>query len=223
MSRIFLSHASADNRAAVALKEWLIEQRPELANEIFLDIDVESGLHVGGRWKGQLFESASRCEAVICLVSPNWARSHECKVEYRFAEGMGKQILVARLADAGDDDITAEWQRCDLFADGSRTDIEVPGGPPARFNTAALYQLRKAIEGSGIGAHNFVWPPKEDPDRAPYRGWEPFEAVDAGVFFGRDAAIAGGLDDRTPVQRAQGTRPNYGRHQRQPVRRRHRQ
>ena len=30
----------------------LAEQRPELANEIFLDIDPESGLQVGARWKG---------------------------------------------------------------------------------------------------------------------------------------------------------------------------
>jgi WD40 repeat protein len=195
MSRIFLSHASADNREALALKKWLVEQRPELANEIFLDIDVDSGLTVGARWKGQLFESASRCEAVICLLSPSWQASHECKTEYRFAEGMGKQILVARLADIGDGDITSEWQRCDLFTDGSRTDIEVPGGTSVRFNTGALYQLRKAVEGSGISAHNFVWPPKDDADRTPYRGWEPFEPVDAGVFFGRDAAIAGGLDE----------------------------
>ena len=195
MSRIFLSHASADNREAIALKTWLVEQRPELANEIFLDIDADSGLQVGARWKGQLFESASRCEAVICLVSSSWEASHECKTEYRFAEGMGKQILVARLADTGDGDITTEWQRCDLFAEGSHTDIELPSGMPVRFNTAALYQLRKAIEGSGIGAHNFVWPPKDDASRAPYRGWEPFDAVDAGVFFGRDAAIAGGLDE----------------------------
>ena len=64
-----------------------------------------------------------------------------------------------------------------------------------RFNTAALYALRKAIEGSGVGPQNFVWPPKTDPRRAPYRGWEPFEDIDAGVFFGRDAAIVQGLDE----------------------------
>jgi len=40
----------------------------------------------------------------------------------------------------------------------------------------------------------FVWPPRTDPNRAPYRGWEPFEEIDAGVFFGRDAVIARGVD-----------------------------
>ncbi|OBH95466.1 TIR domain-containing protein [Mycobacterium sp. E2733] len=195
MSRIFLSHSSKDNRQAVALKQWLVDQRPELANEIFLDIDAGSGLRVGARWKGQLFESNSRCEAVLCLVSAAWDGSHECRTEYRTAEGLGKQILVVRLEDTGDGDITSEWQRCDLFAEGALTEIPVPGGGPVRFNTAALYALRKAIEGAGVGPQTFVWPPKEDPHRAPYRGWEPFEDIDAGVFFGRDAAIVRGLDE----------------------------
>ncbi len=195
MSRIFLSHSSADNRAAVALKTWLSEQRPELANEIFLDIDPNSGQQVGTRWKDQLFKSNSRCEAVICLVSQAWEDSHECKTEYRTAEGLGKRILVARLEDLGGGGITAEWQRCDLFAEGAKTEIPVAGGPAVRFNIAALYRLRKVIEGTGVGPDTFVWPPRDDPQRAPYRGWEPFENIDAGVFFGRDAAIVRGLDE----------------------------
>ncbi len=195
MSRIFLSHSSRDNRQAVALKRWLADQRPELANEIFLDIDPQTGLRLGEQWKGQLFSSNSRCESVICLLSKDWEASHECKAEYRTAEGLGKRILVARLEDLGDTDITGQWQRCDLFAEGPQTEIEVADGPPVRFNSAALRQLRRAIEGSGIGPENFVWPPSEHTRRAPYRGWVPFEDVDAGVFFGRDAAIAQGLDE----------------------------
>jgi WD40 repeat protein len=195
VSRIFLSHSSRDNREALALKLWLSEQRPELATEVFLDIDPVSGLQIGTRWKGQLFDSNSRCEAVICLLSASWEASHECKTEYRTAEGLGKQILVARLEDLSDTDVTTEWQRCDLFADGAYTEIGLPSGSPVRFNTAALDQLKKGIEGSGIGPECFVWPPSEDPHRAPCRGWAPFEDIDAGVFFGRDAAIAAGLDD----------------------------
>ena len=184
----------------VALKQWLAEQRPELANEIFLDIDPGSGLQPGARWKSQLFESNSRCETVICLLSRSWEASHECKTEYRTAEGLGKHILCARLEDLGDTDITTEWQRCDLFADGPQTEIEIEDGPPVRFNTGALYQLRKAIEGGGVGPESFVWPPTHDPRRAPYRGWEPFEDIDAGVFFGRDAAIVQGLDELRAMQ-----------------------
>jgi hypothetical protein len=36
MSQIFLSHSGKDARAAIALQQWLVEQRPQLANEIFL-------------------------------------------------------------------------------------------------------------------------------------------------------------------------------------------
>ena len=47
MSRIFLSHSSKDLRAAIGLKRWLSEQDPPLANEIFLDVDPDTGLGVG--------------------------------------------------------------------------------------------------------------------------------------------------------------------------------
>ncbi len=195
MSRIFLSHSSRDSRAAIALKRWLTEQRPELVNEIFLDIDQETGLRLGEHWGSQLVTSNARCEYLICLLSQHWLASRECQVEYRTAEGFGKLIVVARLEATGDGDLTSRWQRCDLFAEGDQTMIEVAGGPPVRFNTAALDHVNKAIEGAGVGPENFVWPPSADPRRAPYRGWEPFEPSDAGVYFGRDTAIAQGLDE----------------------------
>ncbi len=182
-------------RAAIALQKWLSIQEPQLANEIFLDADPMAGLRPGVRWKRELFQQNSRCEAVICLLSPSWESSHECKTEYRTAESLGKQILCARLEDIGDTDITSEWQRCDLFGGTDTTPIDVPGGPAVEFNTVGLTQLRDAIRGAGIGPENFVWPPKRDPGRPPYRGWEPFEDIDAGVFFGRDASVVRGLDE----------------------------
>jgi hypothetical protein len=125
MPRIFLSHFSNDNSEATALRQWLIDQRPELVDEIFLDIAEDAGLAPGQRWKDALRQANQRCEAVICLVSHSWGSSPECKTEYRTAETLGKQILVARLEDTGDSDITAEWQRCDLFAPGPTTEITV--------------------------------------------------------------------------------------------------
>jgi hypothetical protein len=195
VSRIFVSHTSGDWRAALALQRWLGEQRPELANEVFLDIDPKTGLRRGKIWDAELLTSNSRCEYLICLVSKNWAESRECAVEYRTAEGFGKRIVVARLENDGDGHISTRWQRCDLFANGDQTEIEVRGGPAARFSSAALDQLQKAIGRTGVGPERFAWPPEEDPRRPPYRGLEPFEETDAGVFFGRDAEIAQGLDE----------------------------
>jgi WD40 repeat protein len=194
VSRIFLSHSSRDSRQAVALKQWLIDQTPPLANEIFLDVDPDSGLRTGTRWKDALRQANSRCEAVICLLSQNWEASHECKVEYRTAENLNKQIFVARLQPSTGDDLTSEWQRCDLFGDSSMTTIDIGDGTPVSFATAGLYRLRDGIRGAGIGADSFVWPPPGDPERAPYRGWEPLDEADAAVFFGRDAQIVRALD-----------------------------
>ena len=192
-----MSHSSKDNRQAEALRAWLVAQDPPLANEIFLDTDTDTGLKPGVKWKNQLVSANSRCEAVICLLSTNWESSPECLAEYRTAENLGKQILCARLQD-GTGRYTGEWQYTNLFADGlSGEDVEttpVRGGPPVVFAKVGLHQLRDAIRGAGIAAENFVWPSPSQPDRAAYRGWEPFEELDAGVFFGRDAQIVRALD-----------------------------
>ncbi|OCB62320.1 hypothetical protein A5677_11800 [Mycobacterium malmoense] len=197
MSRIFISHSSKDNRQAEALRAWLVAQDPPLANEIFLDTDTNAGLKPGGKWKKELVSANSRCEAVICLLSNNWEASAECLAEYRTAENLGKQIVCGRLQD-GTGRHTTEWQHTDLFADGLPDEdvetIAVRGEKPVVFAKAGLHQLREAIRGAGIAAENFVWPPTSQPDRAPYRGWEPFEEIDAGVFFGRDAQIVRALD-----------------------------
>ncbi|WNG94321.1 TIR domain-containing protein [Mycobacterium sp. ITM-2016-00318] len=195
MSRIFLSHSSLDSREALALKRWLVEQEPPLATDIFLDIDPDVGLRPGERWKDRLQQASAKCEAVVCLLSSNWEASHECKTEYRVAENLNKQILCARLEPSAGDELTSEWQRCDLFGESDMTSVDLDDGPPVMFATKGLYRLRDAIRGTGISAHSFVWPPPDDVVRAPYRGWEPFEQVDAAVFFGRDAAIVHGLDE----------------------------
>ena len=192
-----MSHSSKDNRQSQALRAWLVAQDPPLATEIFLDTDTNTGLKPGVKWKTVLVGANSRCEAVICLLSSSWESSAECLAEYRTAENLGKQILCARLEE-GTGGYTSEWHHTNLFADGLVPEdvetIPVPGGPPVRFAKAGLRQLREAIRGAGVAANNFVWPPPSQPDRAPYRGWEPFEEVDAGVFFGRDAQIVRALD-----------------------------
>ena len=144
MSRIFLSHSSADNRQAVALVQWLCEVRPELATEIFIDVGAETGLRPGQQWQEALRRASDRCEAVICLLSRNWASSDYCRLEYLLAENLGKQILVARLEDLGDTDITSKWQRCDLFAEGAHTEIAVTGG---RAGALQFRGARSAQEG----------------------------------------------------------------------------
>ena len=38
----------------MAVKKWLIEQEPGLADEIFLDLDPHTGIRTGERWKEAL-------------------------------------------------------------------------------------------------------------------------------------------------------------------------
>lgn len=205
MSRVFLSHSSADLREAAALKAWLIDADPGLADEIFLDSDPHTGIPAGVRWKDALRQANDRCEAVICLLSDNWDKSHECKVEYRNAEDLNKPIFVVRLEPLTSRDITSEWQRCDLFGGGPKTSITVDGDcQPVEFSTEGLMRLRDGLRAAGIGADTFAWPPPAEPHRAPYRGWQPLHEVDAAVYFGRDAQIGRALTVIRELRSAEG-------------------
>ena len=62
------------------------------------------------------------------------------------------------------------------------------------LDSVGLQRLLNGLRTLGIAAEHFPWPPPDDPDRAPYRGWAPLEEADAAVFFGRDAQILRGLD-----------------------------
>jgi hypothetical protein len=111
VSRVFLSHSSRDSRQAIAVKAWLIGHEPGLADEIYLDLDPHTGIRLGARWKQALQQANAQCEAVICLLSKHWLNSHECEVEFRYAETLNKAIVVARLEPMPDTGITPEWQR----------------------------------------------------------------------------------------------------------------
>ncbi|AHH15661.1 TIR domain-containing protein [Nocardia nova SH22a] len=200
MPRIFISHSSVDNVAARAIEQWLIEQAPELSGEIFLDLDPDTGIAPGTRWKEALRQANYRCEVVICLLSRHFRALRECEVEYRYAETLGKAILGVRLEPSVEGDITREWQSCSLYGDGPTTEIAVPGAEPVRFRTEGLVRLLTGLRRAGVGAEAFVWPPPEEPRRSPYRGWEPFKSVDAAVYFGRDAHILRAMDSLRDIR-----------------------
>jgi hypothetical protein len=181
MYRIFISHSSAELREARALKDWLVQQDPPLANEIFLNADM---MRPGLQWKDQLKQAMKNCEAVICLTSKSWAARPECLAEFRTAEYLNKHIFSARLEPSDADEATIAWQRVDLWGE-PQTEIPLDDHErPIAFSTVGLQKLKEEIVKQGIGPDSFVWPPPEEPDRAPYRGWEPLEEVDAAVYFG---------------------------------------
>jgi hypothetical protein len=56
MSRIFLSHSSANEIEAIALKRW---QADNGWDDVFLDVDPERGLVAGERWQNARIRGAA--------------------------------------------------------------------------------------------------------------------------------------------------------------------
>lgn len=200
MSRVFLSHSSANNAEAVAIRDWLISFGWE---DMFLDLDPERGLKAGERWQAALKQAAERCEVVIFLVSPVWAASKWCLAEYLLACNLNKRIIGVIVEETPFADLptelTAEWQLVDLTAgirDHEMTVSVPPGDRKATvsFSQEGLNRLRIGLMQAGLDPNFFAWPPEHDPDRAPYRGLRALEAEDAGIFFGRAGPIVIGTD-----------------------------
>jgi hypothetical protein len=205
MSKIFISHSSANNAAALAVAQCLSEG----GWDYFLDITRDRGLIAGERWQQALKAAADRCEAVLFLISPAWQASPWCLAEFLLAKQLGKTIfgvlVEASQFDAIPAEMTAEWQLCDLTAGTARRSFRVSQEPivPASevsFSENGLARLKIGLQRVGLDASRFDWPPRTDPDRAPYRGLKAFEAEDAAIFFGRDGAIVRGLDALRTMQ-----------------------
>ncbi|HSQ68442.1 MAG TPA: TIR domain-containing protein, partial [Steroidobacteraceae bacterium] len=198
MSRIFLSHSSRDEREAIALKQWLADQGWD---DVFLDLDPERGLVAGERWQEALRKAADRCEAVVFIVSPDWAKSKWCLAEFLLAKSLNKRIFGVMLKEVpiGElpTEMTSEWQLALLVGDGPLETIgfEYKGAEDRlEFLGSGLKRLKIGLQKAGFAADFFRWPPEDEPHRSPYRGLQPLEIRDAAVFFGRDTEILQGLD-----------------------------
>jgi WD40 repeat protein len=201
MARILLSHNSQDALEAVALKQWLADNGWD---DVFLDLDARNGLSPGERWKDALKNAADRCEAVLCLVSPTWLASAECKLEFRYAETLRKHLFLALIKPCDTRALSPDWQWCPLYGDGAQTKIrfdfrEQP--TECTFLSDGLERLKNGLQKAGVSADYFPWPPDHDPDRAPYRGLKPLEAADAAVFFGRNADTLRGMETLWDMRR----------------------
>ncbi|MBE0693493.1 MAG: toll/interleukin-1 receptor domain-containing protein, partial [Aquamicrobium sp.] len=199
MGRIFLSHSSADNAAAIALRDWLVA---EGWDDVFLDLDPDRGIVAGERWERALNEAATRCEAVVFLVSRSWLASRWCLKEFNLALRLNKRIFGVLIEDIPiadlPEDLTASWQAVPLArgADHAMFRVALPDGREVHvtFSKAGLQSLKNGLTKAGLDPRFFLWPPEDDPDRPPWRGMLPLEAEDAGIFFGRDAPVIEALD-----------------------------
>jgi formylglycine-generating enzyme required for sulfatase activity len=200
LSRIFLSHSSANNAEAVALRDWL---KRDGWDDIFLDVDPDRGIAAGERWERALSEAASRCEAVLFLVSRDWLASGWCLKEFNLAHKLNKRLFGLLVEDIPLADLpvnlTSTWQLVRLCSGTDHVMLRVSmpfTGKEAHvtFSAEALGRLKTGLQRAGLDCRFFAWPPESDQNRPPYRGLRPFEADDAGIFFGRDAPIVEALD-----------------------------
>ena len=175
MSKIFISHASQDNQAALSLRDWLLSNG---FDEVFLDLDPETGIKAGDKWQEALLAACRECEAVIFLVSKYWLESNWCLTEYLFTKNFGKRCLPVLIEDVTPETIpdylTAEHQIVNLVTD------------PTAYN-----RLKKGLEQAGIAAESFSLPQ----GRRPYPGLQALTEDDPAIFFGRDAQILEALDE----------------------------
>lgn len=193
MSKIFISHSSANNFEALAVQEWLLGQGWD---ELFLDLDPKRGIAAGERWERSLHEAANRCDAVLFCVTKQWLESQWCRKEYRLARRLNKQLfgLLMEELDIGTlpDELTSTWQLVEL-ATGTDHEIHRVVHPytneerHVHFSKQGLTRLHTGLVKAGLDPKFFEWPPTSDPQRPPYRGLLPMESSDAGIFFGREA------------------------------------
>ena len=201
MSRIFLSHSSSNNAEAVALRDWLAGNGWK--DEIFLDLDPRRGIAAGERWERALNEAATRCEAVLFLVSKAWLASGWCLREFHLAHHLNKRLFGVLIEDLAIEnlplELTGTWQIVRLASGHDHVMLRAvlpvtQEDAHVTFSAEGLHRLKHGLEEAGLDPKYFAWPPEDDPNRPPYRGLRPLEAEDAGIFFGRDAPIVEVLD-----------------------------
>ena len=205
MSRLFISHSSQNDDWAIALQAWLIREGWSGEDDIFLDLDPERGIVAGQRWARALEDAATRCEAVLFLVSEVWLASKWCGDEYQLANKLNKKLFALLIDDIPLDrlpgGLTAQWQVVHLKGEPAERFLTVhprtQRQSPVHIAEAALKSLKRGLAKAGIGPETFELEPDANGPfgwRAPYRGLEALEPEDAAVFFGRSADIVRGID-----------------------------
>ena len=197
MPRLFISHSSKDNIAALAFQRWLVGKGWG-EDDVFIDLH---DMQAGEKWRETLVKANVACDALLFLASPEALDSDECQREVRRAEDDRKDVIVAILRDV-------RWmiraspcmdrQIMDLSADPLEERVEVEH--QARryfvdFNRLALEAIHTKLIDWGHAPDSFAWPPKERPNAQPYPGLDAFDELSAGIFFGREADIMSGIRD----------------------------
>ena len=140
MPRVFISHSSRNDDWAIALRDWLVAEGWSGPDDIFLDLDPERGIAAGQKWQQAFADAATRCEAVLFIVSTEWLASRWCHDEYQLANKYNKKLFALLIDDYPLErlpgGLTAQWQI-----------VQLKGEPAERFIAVHPYHAT-AMAGS---------------------------------------------------------------------------
>ncbi len=137
---------------------------------VFLDIDEVAGIHPGSRWRDELSCQLRTADAVVYLGSSYSERSVWCTAELAVAKALEKLILPVQIETGARHELLTDdqWVMYRSTVDDALSRL--------------IHELDRSPD---TLAHRRSW----DNRRSPFPGLCPFTDADAGVFFGRDAAI----------------------------------
>jgi hypothetical protein len=75
------------------LRDWLVAEGWSGPDDIFLDLDPERGIAAGQRWQCAFADAATRCEAVLFIVSADWLASTWCHDVYQLSNKYNKKLF----------------------------------------------------------------------------------------------------------------------------------
>jgi WD40 repeat protein len=180
MPAIFISHSNHDSSVSENIKKSFADLGYD---QVFLDFDKQSGIVPGEQWEQTLYRQIRRCQAVVLVLTANWAKSKWCFVELTHARALDKIILPV-ICEPGAQNPVPDIQAIDAVKLGAEA---------FEILKARLHDITNDL------ARGFTLPR----DRLPYPGILAFEQEDAAIFFGRDEEVREVID-RLVTPRGQG-------------------
>ena len=209
MAQLFISYSGYDEEESFALAEWLNEQGWQDFQMGQSPIWKEDE-HLDSPEQNQPI--ASRCEAVLFIVTPDWIESEWCRTQFDLFNTLNKP-MVGIVTKAIDPDLIpvefkSEWllldfsQHASNFVEQVALASDIPlnhGKRPQQFD-----ELKRFLLSVSLDPDYLHWPPDTDPGRKPFRGLSSFSSDDGGVFFGRDQQIAEATDSARKLRKRGG-------------------
>lgn len=146
----------------------------------------------------ELEESASAGCVVLFLISRASLADEGLRCRLELARNLGKRVVLVLI-----DSLTMEEAASWVHAAEPVIHLPMAGDAAgaAAFPAEGLAKLKAVLLQSRFDPLSFNWPPEQEKTRSCYKGLQPLVAADAGLFFGRDAALTEALESLRSLAR----------------------